>query len=78
MNYERNRASEDKTNFGLSHSSSYASSDSSSCSGSISESKNSSIITKETCSKNQELEEKPEKVDMLGFSSLLWHLLACY
>lgn len=69
MNYERNRASEDKTNFGLSHSSSYASSDSSSCSGSISESKNSSIITKETCSKNQELEEKPEKVDMLDCSS---------
>ncbi|KAL0001807.1 hypothetical protein SO802_015588 [Lithocarpus litseifolius] len=37
--------------------------------GPISESKNSSIITKETCSKNQELEEKPEKVDMLGCSS---------
>ncbi|XP_030928852.1 uncharacterized protein LOC115954981 [Quercus lobata] len=69
MNYERNRASVDNTNSGLSHSSSYASSDSSSCSGSISESKNSSIITKETCSKNQELEEKPEKVDMLDCSS---------
>lgn len=69
MNYERNRASVDNTNSGLSHSSSYASSDSSSCSGPISESKNSSIITKETCSKNQELEEKPEKVDMLGCSS---------
>nr|XP_023889532.1 uncharacterized protein LOC112001590 [Quercus suber] len=69
MNYERNRASVDNTNSALSHSSSYASSDSSSCSGSISESKNSSVIIKETCSKNQELEEKPEKVDMLGCSS---------
>ncbi|XP_050245978.1 uncharacterized protein LOC126693979 [Quercus robur] len=69
MNYDRNRASVDNTNSGLSHSSSYASSDSSSCSGSISESKNSSIITNETCSKNQELEEKPEKVDMLDCSS---------